>query len=241
MAVSDRTWERLVDTEVGNRDNKLYGGSQYHRTLREFHLATRCLRLPSIAEDEIANAAGIGDTHDGVNFLHAACTIALEKARVSFDPMLHALSLRMQHVFNRLGPVAEYMLRENRERKKLVPFGPDDASTTSIDQAMDISQNPQFRQVIRSIFEKFVQKCSDSVCCLCGARLLVALFSSSPHFFCFVGNVEMSGRPCLNHSICNVEPRRTKQWGIESRVTRPNEHDLCLQGCATCKEGSTSR
>jgi len=163
MAVSDRTWERLVDTEVGNRDHRLYGGAQYHRTLREFHLATRCLRLPSIAEDEIANAAGMGDTHDGVNFLHASCTIALEKARVSFDPMLHALQLRMKHVMNRLCPVTEYMLRESRERSKGIPFSAAESALDSIDQAMDISQNPQFRQLIRTIFEKFVQQCSDSV------------------------------------------------------------------------------
>jgi hypothetical protein len=66
MAVSERGWERLVGSDVGNKDHRLYGGSQYHRALREFALATRCLRLPTITEDEVANAAGVGDTHDGV-------------------------------------------------------------------------------------------------------------------------------------------------------------------------------
>lgn len=165
MAVSDRTWERLVETEVGNRDHRLYGGSQYHRALREFHLATKCLRLPTIAEDEIANAAGIGDTHDGVNFLHASCTIAMEKARISFDPLLRALQLRMKHVFDRLCPVAEYMLRENRERAKMtsITYSDESSEKKSINEAMDISQNPQFRQLVRTIFEKFVHQCSDSV------------------------------------------------------------------------------
>ena len=181
MAVSDRTWDRLVQRELSNHHHRLYGGSQYHRTLREFQLACRCLRLPSISDDEIANAAGLGDTHDGVNFLHAACTIALEKARVSFDPMLRALQSRMKHVMDRLCPVTEYMLRETRDRHRPHPTltgsglehhsGSGGGGTGNVDHlgmmgsgdsAMDISQNPQFRQLVRSIFEKFVQQCSDA-------------------------------------------------------------------------------
>ncbi|KAL7569280.1 hypothetical protein ACA910_016829 [Epithemia clementina (nom. ined.)] len=169
MGVSDRTWDRLIDTDVGNREHKLYGGSQYHRTIREFHLAVRCLRFPTITEDEIANAAGIGETHDGVNFLHAACTIALEKARVSFEPMLARLQMRMSHVMNRLAPVTEYMIRENRERAKLQSYTMDDDDETddTMEQATDISLNPQFRQLIRSIFEKFVLRCSNSAMSKC--------------------------------------------------------------------------
>ena len=34
-----------------------------------------------VTEDEIANAAGISDMHDGVNFMRAACVIAVEKVR----------------------------------------------------------------------------------------------------------------------------------------------------------------
>ena len=174
MAVSSRTWDRLVESEVGNRDHRLYGGSQYHRTLREFNLATKCLRLPTISEDEITNAAGMGETHDGVNFLHAACTIALEKARVSFDPLLGALQLRMTHVMGQLCPVTEFMLRESRERMKTSTYQlveddepEEEDKLEGMEQAMDISQNPQFRQLIRSIFDKFVRKCSDSAMSKC--------------------------------------------------------------------------
>lgn len=43
----------------------------------------RCLSLISyrfqVTEDEIANAAGVSDMHDGVNFMRAACVIAVEK------------------------------------------------------------------------------------------------------------------------------------------------------------------
>jgi hypothetical protein len=30
----------------------------------------------------------MGDVHDGVNFMRAACVIAVEKAKASFEPML---------------------------------------------------------------------------------------------------------------------------------------------------------
>jgi len=179
MSVSDRTWDRLVETEVGHNEHRLYGGSQYHRTLREFNLATKCLRLPTISEDEIANAAGVGTSHDGVNFLHAACVIALEKARVSFEPLLEALRVRVTHVMERLCPVAEYMLRENEEREKAATSSynfmddeRDQESVGSSNRATDISQNPQFRQLVRRIFDKFVQKCSNASLSKCRDDLI---------------------------------------------------------------------
>jgi hypothetical protein len=46
------------------------------------------MKCPDVTEDEIANAAGIGEIHDGVNFMRAACVIAIEKAQYSFEPML---------------------------------------------------------------------------------------------------------------------------------------------------------
>lgn len=168
MAVSDRTWERLVEAEVGNINNRLYGGSQYHRALREFHLAAACLRLPTVTDDEIANAAGLGETHDGVNYLHAACVIAVEKARLSFDPMIRALQMRLTHIMDRLCPVAEYMLSEKRERARqaTILHDSDDVlehTESSFGAVLDVSQNPSFRNLVRTIFEKFVRKCAESV------------------------------------------------------------------------------
>jgi hypothetical protein len=175
MGVSDRTWERLVIAEVGHQDHRLYGGAQYHRTLREFNLATKCLRLPTISEDEIANAAGMGTTHDGVNFLHAACTIALEKARVTFEPLLESLRVRLMHVMERLCPVTEYMLREQNANIKVSTHKFYDRIKKSgageleegLDRAIDISQNPQFRQLVREIFDSFIKKCSENALSKC--------------------------------------------------------------------------
>lgn len=62
--------------------------------MREFQIAVRYMKNPVITEDEIANSAGLGDTHNGVNFMRAACIIAMQKAQVSFDPVLEALKNR---------------------------------------------------------------------------------------------------------------------------------------------------
>jgi len=159
MAVSERGWERLVVSDVGNKDHRLYGGSQYHRALREFTLATRCLRLPTITEDEVANAAGVGEVHDGVNFLRAACVIAVEKAKTSFDPLLDSLKLRTNHIMDKLFPVAEFMLRQKMERQ-----GNDYGRSA---EGAEIIHNPQFRDLVRSIYEDFIDKCADSCMMRC--------------------------------------------------------------------------
>lgn len=171
MSITDRTWDRLVATEVGNQSHRLYGGAQYHRVMREFNLATRCLRLPTISEDEIANAAGMGDTHDGVNFLRAACVISLEKARCSFDPLLDALRIRMVHTMGRLCPITEYMLNQKKERAAssygtASIFGGITGSNNR-SKVSDISQNAQFLQLVRTIYEKFVQECSEQTMMRC--------------------------------------------------------------------------
>ena len=120
-----------------------------------------------ITQDEIANAAGVGSTHDGVNFLHASCIIALEKARKTFEPLLGTLVVRMTHTMQRLCPVTEYMLREDRDSGKLSNFRKrstdQDGAFDQAEQAMDISQNPRFRELIRTIYENFVQECADAV------------------------------------------------------------------------------
>ena len=86
------------------------------------------MKTPLVTEDEIANAAGMSDTHSGVNFMRAACIIAMEKvstyctifnkytvslkAQTSFDPMLEALKHRATHVMKRLFPIVENMINQ---------------------------------------------------------------------------------------------------------------------------------
>lgn len=41
-------WERMMEIEVGNGENKLFGGAQYHRALREFNFAIRHMNAPEV-------------------------------------------------------------------------------------------------------------------------------------------------------------------------------------------------
>lgn len=138
------------------------------------------MRLPIITEDEVANAAGVGETHDGVNFLRAACVISIFKAQSSFDPFLDTLRARCAHVMNKLVPVCEYMLRQ----KDLISSSP--IADTKFKSHADVTQNPQFQQLVKSIFEDFVDKCSDSVsirirCCQLLFESHSLLFSTKGH------------------------------------------------------------
>jgi hypothetical protein len=129
---------QLQQVEVGNGSHRLFGGAQYHRVLREFAFAIKHMSSPEISEDEIANAAGISDMHDGVNFMRAACVIAVEKARLSFDPLLEGLRVRTVHVLKRLFAVVEHMLK----REGLT---------------MSESHQKPFSFIVRRIFENFVE------------------------------------------------------------------------------------
>ena len=53
-------FSRILDEEIGNNNQKLYGGAQFHRSLREFTVAVRHMAAQVVTEDEIANANGKG-------------------------------------------------------------------------------------------------------------------------------------------------------------------------------------
>ncbi len=150
---SDPRMDRLLELEVGNAEHRLFGGGQYHRCLREFSFAVQRMPSPEVTEDEIANAAGMGDMHDGVNFMRAACVIAVEKARLSFDPMLDSLRARTSHVMKRLSGIVEYILQLD---------------------GLKMSEDHQkpFSFVVRRIYENFVDRSAEDTMLRCRDDLL---------------------------------------------------------------------
>ena len=92
------------------------------------------MRTPTVTEDEIANAAGVGDMHDGVNFIRASCVIAVEKAQQSFDPLLDAMRTRMAHVMKRIYPAVAFMLSQKG-------------------QGMDQAHNKPFHEIVQHLCE----------------------------------------------------------------------------------------
>lgn len=151
--IQSQAWQQLIEQEVGGVKQKLFGGAQYHRAMKEFTVAARHMRTPVVTEDEIANAAGMGDVHDGANFMRAACVIAVEKAQTTFDPMLEALRERVVHIMRRLYPVVQYMLRQGGAA------------------ILQETHTKPFQQMVRRIYDKFIdeqikialEKCRDDL------------------------------------------------------------------------------
>ena len=158
-AVEADTWKRIVNAEVGNSEHKLFGGAQYHRALREFTAAVKHMNGVVVTEEEIANAAGVGDMHDGVNFMRAACVLSLNKAQTTFDPMLQALQFRCTHIMHRLFPLVDGLITDEINQK---------ANRLAISP---YSKNQSFRNVVQQIYNKFIneqmdwclEKCKDDL------------------------------------------------------------------------------
>lgn len=85
----------------------------------------------------------MGDRHNGINFMRAACVIAMEKAHLSFNPMLDALKTRTEHVMKRMFPIVEEMVRKSEGSNGPSALGAHSAA---------------FQQMMRVAFDKFVEQ-----------------------------------------------------------------------------------
>ncbi|KAH7431119.1 hypothetical protein KP509_08G030700 [Ceratopteris richardii] len=98
-----------------NAGMRLYGGAQYHRAMAEYRLVVGNIKCPSISREEIVNACGVEDIHDGTNYFRTSCVIAVTKARDIFEPFLYQLGYRLSHILRRLLPIALYLLQKDGE------------------------------------------------------------------------------------------------------------------------------
>ena len=84
--------------------------------MAEFRLAVGQISCPDISREEIVNACGVDDAHDGVDYVRTACVIAAARAREVFEPFVHQLGYRLAHVLRRLLPVAMFLLEVGEGR-----------------------------------------------------------------------------------------------------------------------------
>jgi len=87
--------------DLANAHMRLYGGAQYHRAMAEFRSGVGSLPCPDISREEIVNACGVDEFHDGVNYTRTACVIAVAKVRGVFFSSL-CLSLFFRFSFRSL-------------------------------------------------------------------------------------------------------------------------------------------
>ncbi|KAF9681240.1 hypothetical protein SADUNF_Sadunf06G0204900 [Salix dunnii] len=141
MPVQNKGLEKLGS----NTGMRLYGGAQYHRAMAEFRFVVGGIKCPQITREEIVNACGVEDIHDGTNYSRTACVIAVAKARDTFEPFLHQamskqkpaskeaclltgklypldafklsakLGCRLLYVLKRLLPISVYLLQKDGE------------------------------------------------------------------------------------------------------------------------------
>ncbi|TKW07227.1 hypothetical protein SEVIR_7G294000v4 [Setaria viridis] len=107
---------QLPNKMMPNAGMRLYGGAQYHRAMAEFRLVVGSIKCPPITREEIVNACGVEDIHDGTNYSRTACVIAVAKARDAFEPFLHQLGFRLLYILKRLIPISVYLLEKDGER-----------------------------------------------------------------------------------------------------------------------------
>ncbi|KAK3031514.1 hypothetical protein RJ639_036028, partial [Escallonia herrerae] len=100
---------------IPNAGMRLYGGAQYHRAMAEFRFVVGGIKCPPITREEIVNACGVEDIHDGTNYSRTACVIAVAKARDTFEPFLHQLGGRLLHILKRLLPISVHLLQKDGE------------------------------------------------------------------------------------------------------------------------------
>ncbi|KAG5040597.1 hypothetical protein JHK85_013073 [Glycine max] len=104
-----------VYTHIQNAGMRLYGGAQYHRAMGEFCFVVGGIKCPPITREEIVNACGVEDIHDGTNYSRTACVIAVAKARDTFEPFLHQLGSRLLYILKRLLPISVFLLQKDCE------------------------------------------------------------------------------------------------------------------------------
>ncbi|KAM7252078.1 hypothetical protein ACFE04_023961 [Oxalis oulophora] len=100
---------------IPNAGMRLYGGAQYHRAMAEFRFVVGGIKCPPITREEIVNACGVEDIHDGTNYSRTACVIAVSKARDTFEPFLRQLGCRLLYILKRLFPISIYLLQKDGE------------------------------------------------------------------------------------------------------------------------------
>ena len=105
---------RPVNSEnpIPNAEMRLFGGAQYHRALEEFRQIVGEVQCPQVSREDIINACGVDEVHDGVNYTRTACVIAVSRAKDTFEPFVHQLGFRLAHIARRMLPVAMYLLQK---------------------------------------------------------------------------------------------------------------------------------
>lgn len=71
------------------------------------------LKCPAVDREEIVNACGVDDLHDGANVIRTAVVVGTSKARETLEPFMGQLGRRLAHVMSRMLPISMYLLQKD--------------------------------------------------------------------------------------------------------------------------------
>ena len=110
LSILEASTNSLPDSITTNR--KLYGGAQYHRTLRNFHHRILSVPIPPASQDEISLLVhGISsNVHDGTDLLRTVAKLSSKRMEYLADYLLKEMAQRVEYVLDRMWCVVEYAL-----------------------------------------------------------------------------------------------------------------------------------
>ena len=110
LEILEASTNSLPDSITTGR--KLYGGAQYHRTLRNFHHRILTVPIPPATADEISLLVhGISsNVHDGTDLLRSVAKLSSKRMEYLADYLLKEMAQRVEYVLDRMWSVVEYTL-----------------------------------------------------------------------------------------------------------------------------------
>jgi len=173
VAISDTSIDQINEL-VGCASNKLLGGAQYHRAVREMYIMAHVSPLiMKVTDEEVALMSGVSDVHDGPDYLRVVSKLALHKTFEGFDSLLDIFEKRCQYIMQNMYRAVEYVAKNNAYPGTTSTFysnyGDDELTST-----IDSSDEEMVKEVIKRAYAEFVemkaketaQKCRDDLVAL---------------------------------------------------------------------------
>ena len=177
--VADQELIAQIDTLIGHASNKLYGGSQYHRAVREmFILAHVSQIMCEVTDEEVAQMSGVSDIHDGPDYLRTVAKLALDKTFKTFESILDYFYLRCIYIMKRMFYAVEHVVNQQSYTSSFSggEFFPSGGGLMSYEDGRMNSDRyedteREMKDRVKEIYERFVEmkaeetyrKCKDDL------------------------------------------------------------------------------
>ena len=144
---------------------KLYGGAQYHRSIRYYHHLFLTSPIPPITQNEIALLTnGMNEVHDASDLLRAVVLLVQQKLQITMEDILLDMTRRLVYIMNRQWKLVEYTMSIHRPYGK--KMGISDAALSSSSEVSSLynkfgneytTAERNFKELMEVAYHKFVK------------------------------------------------------------------------------------